>query len=74
MFAKTSIFALAATAALLPATLAQISDDFESGWSNATWPVSKLMGITLADCLRHGLALIPIAFRSTLRTALVAEP
>ncbi|KAK5734271.1 hypothetical protein LTR17_009102 [Elasticomyces elasticus] len=39
MFAKTSIFALAATAALLPATFAQISDDFESGWSNDTWPV-----------------------------------
>ncbi|KAK4892593.1 hypothetical protein LTR27_008869 [Elasticomyces elasticus] len=39
MFAKTSILALAATAALLPATFAQISDDFESGWSNDTWPV-----------------------------------
>ena len=36
MFAKTSLLALAA---ILPFGFAQISDDFENGWSNDTWPV-----------------------------------
>lgn len=28
-----------ALAALLPYTLAQISDDFESGWNQTKWPI-----------------------------------
>ncbi|KAK5116240.1 hypothetical protein LTR62_008567 [Meristemomyces frigidus] len=36
MLVQTSLLALAA---LLPSTLAQISDGFENGWNNNTWPI-----------------------------------
>jgi hypothetical protein len=36
MFTKTPVLALAA---LLPLSLAQISDDFESGWDQTKWPI-----------------------------------
>ncbi|KAK4565668.1 hypothetical protein LTR86_003516 [Recurvomyces mirabilis] len=36
MLAQTSLLALAA---LLPFSLAQISDGFENGWNNNTWPI-----------------------------------
>jgi hypothetical protein len=35
MFRKTALLALA----LLPFSLAQITDDFESGWDQTTWPI-----------------------------------
>lgn len=32
-------FAVLALAAIVPLTVAQISDDFESGWNQTTWPI-----------------------------------
>lgn len=36
MFAHSSVLALAA---LVPFTLAQISDNFENGWDKSKWPI-----------------------------------
>jgi hypothetical protein len=44
MFRQTILLALA----LLPGSLAQVSDDFESGWDQAAWPTYAV------DCNQGG--------------------
>jgi len=45
-------------------TIGELDAQLEE-WKDSIPIVSRMMGITLPDCLRHGLTLIPITFRTS---------